>query len=98
MEVIDEAPGDVAGIKSSTLLVNGPYAYGYAQYESGVHRLVRNSPFDSTGARHTSFASVRVTPHFEEDSQDTGITVNPSDLEITTMRSQGAGLFKKLAT
>ncbi|EKM59316.1 uncharacterized protein PHACADRAFT_113877 [Phanerochaete carnosa HHB-10118-sp] len=91
VEVFDESLGDVAGIKFTTLLINGPYAYGYAQYEMGVHRLVRTSPFDSNGARHTSFASVRVTPHFEEDSQDTGIEIKPADLKITTMRSQGAG-------
>lgn len=91
VEIVDESLGDVAGIKSTTLLVNGPYAYGYARYETGVHRLVRTSPFDANGARHTSFASVRVTPHFEEDSQETGIEINPSDLKITTMRSQGAG-------
>jgi peptide chain release factor 2 len=91
VEVVDETPGDVVGIKSTTLLLNGPYAYGYARYESGVHRLVRMSPFDSNGARHTSFASVRVTPHFEDNSQDTGIVISPSDLKITTMRSQGAG-------
>lgn len=92
MEVVDESPGDVAGTKSTTLLICGAYVYGYAQYETGVHRLVRTSPFDANGARHTSFASVRVTPHFEEDSQDTGIEINPADLKITTMRSQGAGM------
>lgn len=88
---VDESLGDVAGIKSTTLLVTGPYAYGYAQYETGVHRLVRVSPFDSAGARHTSFASVRVSPYFDENSDDVGIELNVSDLKITTMRSQGAG-------
>ena len=95
MDVVDESPGDVAGLKSATLFLNGPYAYGYARFESGVHRLVRASPFDASGARHTSFASVRVTPHFEEDSSDSGIAINPSDLKITTMRSQGAGKSEK---
>lgn len=58
VDIVDETPGDVAGIKATTLLVNGLYAYGYAQYESGIHRLVRTSPFDQAGARDTSFASV----------------------------------------
>ena len=91
VDVVDESLGDVAGVKSTTLLINGPFAYGYAQYESGVHRLVRTSPFDAKGARHTSFAGVRVTPHFEDDAQGPDIELNPSDLQITTMRSQGAG-------
>ncbi|KAH8094864.1 bacterial peptide chain release factor 2 (bRF-2) [Cristinia sonorae] len=72
VEIIDESLGDVAGIKSTTLLITGLYAYGYAQYETGVHRLVRVSPFDAAGARHTSFASVRVSPHFGDDSQGAG--------------------------
>ena len=88
---MQESLGDVAGIKSTTLLIEGPYAYGYAQYETGVHRLVRISPFDNAGARHTSFASVRVSVHFDENDQDTGIEIKPDDLRITTMRSQGAG-------
>ena len=92
VEIVDEVPGDVAGHKSVTLLVTGAYVYGYTQYESGVHRLVRVSPFDQAGARHTSFASVRVSPHFD-DTQDIGITINPNDLKITTMRSQGAGEY-----
>lgn len=92
MEVVDESPGDVAGIKSTTLLINGPFAYGYAQFETGVHRLVRTSPFDANSARHTSFASVRVTPYFDDDAQGPDIEINPSDLKITTMRSQGAGM------
>lgn len=91
MDIVDETPGDVAGIKATTLLVNGLYAYGYAQYETGVHRLVRISPFDQAGARHTSFASVRVSPYFGEEEPDIGIEVDPADLKITTMRSQGAG-------
>lgn len=87
---MDESPGDIAGVKSISLLVQGPYAYGYTKYESGIHRLVRISPFDAAKARHTSFASVRVSPHFEEN-QDIGIEIRASDLNITTMRSQGAG-------
>ncbi|CAL1701308.1 unnamed protein product [Somion occarium] len=91
VQVVDESPGDVAGIKATTLLIEGQFAYGYAQYESGVHRLVRISPFDNAGARHTSFASVRVSPHFDDNAEDIGVEVKPSDLKITTMRSQGAG-------
>ncbi|KAF7800128.1 hypothetical protein EIP86_011373 [Pleurotus ostreatoroseus] len=91
VQIVDETPGDVAGVKSIVLLVDCPYAYGYLQHETGVHRLVRISPFDQAGQRHTSFASVRVSPHFDESEQDIGIAINPSDLKITTMRSQGAG-------
>lgn len=90
---MQESSGDVAGIKSTTLLIEGPYAYGYTQYETGVHRLVRISPFDNAGARHTSFASVRVSVHFDDNAQDIGIEIKPNDLKITTMRSQGAGKF-----
>ncbi|OCH93658.1 release factor [Obba rivulosa] len=90
VKVIDETPGDTAGIKGTTLLLEGPYAYGYAQYETGVHRLVRLSPFDKSNARHTSFASVRVSPCLDEDTS-VDIDLNPADLRITTMRSQGAG-------
>ncbi|EMD39055.1 hypothetical protein CERSUDRAFT_151948 [Gelatoporia subvermispora B] len=90
VQIIDETPGDAAGIKSTTMLIEGPYAYGYAQYETGVHRLVRLSPFDKSNARHTSFASVRVSPCLDEDS-NVDIEINPADLRITTMRSQGAG-------
>ncbi|KAK7676879.1 hypothetical protein QCA50_020135 [Cerrena zonata] len=91
VQLVQESLGDVAGIKSTTLLIEGPYAYGYAQYETGVHRLVRISPFDNAGARHTSFASVRVSVHFDDNCQDVGIDLKPNDLKITTMRSQGAG-------
>lgn len=91
VEVVEESPGDTTGIKATTLLLRGQYAYGYMQFETGVHRLVRNSPFDASGARHTSFASVRVSPHFEGNTDGTEIELNPSDLKITTMRSQGAG-------
>ena len=81
-------PGDEAGIKSVTLEFDGKYAYGYLKGENGVHRLVRISPFDSNKRRHTSFASVFVTPVVEDDIQ---INVNPSDIEWETFRSSGAG-------
>lgn len=77
-----------AGIKSATLLVEGDYAYGYLKNEKGVHRLVRISPFDSSGRRHTSFASLDVTPEIE---YDTTVEINPEDLRIDTYRSSGAG-------
>lgn len=95
MEIVEESPAEVAGIRSKTLLVTGEYAYGYLQFESGVHRCVRMSPFDSAHLRHTSFASVQVSPYFpEDDAVDAGagaIVLKPQDLKITTMRSQGAG-------
>ncbi len=81
-------PGDEAGIKSVTLEFQGKYAYGYLKGENGVHRLVRISPFDSNKRRHTSFASVFVTPVIEDDIE---IQVNPSDIEWETFRSSGAG-------
>jgi peptide chain release factor 2 len=81
-------PGDEAGIKSVTLEFDGKYAYGYLKGENGVHRLVRISPFDSNKRRHTSFASVFVTPVIEDDIQ---INVNSSDIEWETFRSSGAG-------
>ncbi|MDO5491831.1 MAG: peptide chain release factor 2, partial [Bacillota bacterium] len=77
-----------AGIKSATLLVEGDYAYGYLKNEKGVHRLVRISPFDASGRRHTSFASLDVTPEIE---YDTTVEINPEDLRIDTYRSSGAG-------
>jgi peptide chain release factor 2 len=88
VEVIDSVDGDVAGIKSTTLSVQGPFAYGYSKAEKGVHRLVRISPFDSNAKRHTSFASVDVTPDIEEDIE---IALKPEDLRIDTYRSSGAG-------
>jgi peptide chain release factor 2 len=88
IEVMDYQPGEVAGIKSATLLVEGPFAYGHLRLESGVHRLVRISPFDSNARRHTSFASISVTPDIE---QDINIEVNDSDLRVDTYRSSGAG-------
>ena len=80
--------GDEAGIKSVTFLVSGPYAYGYLKGEQGVHRLVRISPFDAGGRRHTSFASVEVLP---ETTDDIEIDINPDDLKIDTYRASGAG-------
>lgn len=88
LEELDFLPGDEAGIKSVTFLVSGPYAYGYLKGEQGVHRLVRISPFDAGGRRHTSFASVEVLPEITEDIQ---IDINPDDLRIDTYRSSGAG-------
>lgn len=88
VEVIDMIPGDVAGIKSITMKFEGSFAYGYAKAERGVHRLVRISPFDANAKRHTSFASVDVTP---EITDDITITIRPEDLRIDTYRAQGAG-------
>jgi peptide chain release factor 2 len=87
-EVIDVVDGDVAGIKSTTLKFTGEFAYGYAKSEKGVHRLVRISPFDANAKRHTSFASVDVSP---EVSDDIKIEVRPEDLRIDTYRASGAG-------
>lgn len=87
-EIIDTVEGDVAGIKSLTLKFVGEFAYGYAKSEKGVHRLVRISPFDSNAKRHTSFASVDVTPEITDDIQ---IEIKPEDVRIDTYRSSGAG-------
>lgn len=84
----DYQPGDVAGIKSATLQIDGPFAYGKLKSEIGVHRLVRISPFDSGGRRHTSFASVYVSPIIDDDIE---IEINPADVELHTSRSGGAG-------
>ena len=86
--MLEESPGDVAGIKGATIRVDGEYAYGYLRTETGVHRLVRKSPFDSSGGRHTSFASVFVYPKVD-DSID--IDINPADLRIDVYRASGAG-------
>jgi len=87
-EVVDSESGDVAGLKSVTLKFTGDYAFGYTKAEKGVHRLVRISPFDSNAKRHTSFASVDVTP---EISEDINIEVRSDDLRIDTYRASGAG-------
>ena len=88
LEELDYLEGDGAGIKSVTFSVTGQNAYGYLKSESGVHRLVRISPFDSAGRRHTSFAAVEVIP---EVSDDVNVEINPEDLKIDTYRSSGAG-------
>ena len=88
VEELDYLEGDEAGIKSVTFSVSGEYAYGYLKGEQGVHRLVRISPFDAGGRRHTSFASVEVLPEITEDIQ---IDINPDDLRIDTYRASGAG-------
>lgn len=87
-ELLEESPGDVAGIKSASIKVTGEYAFGYLRTEIGVHRLVRKSPFDSSGGRHTSFASIFVYPEIDESIE---IEVNPADLRIDTFRASGAG-------
>jgi peptide chain release factor 2 len=87
-ELIEISAGEVAGIKSATVKFTGPYAYGWLRTETGVHRLVRKSPFDSGNRRHTSFASVFVSPEVDESIQ---IDVNPADLRIDTYRASGAG-------
>ncbi|UOD49285.1 peptide chain release factor 2 [Orrella daihaiensis] len=87
-DVMEESEGEVAGIKSATIKVEGEYAFGHLRTETGVHRLVRKSPFDSAGGRHTSFASVFVYPQVD-DSID--IEINPADLRIDTYRASGAG-------
>jgi peptide chain release factor 2 len=89
VEVLDYLPGDEAGIKSVTLSIKGHNAYGYLKAEKGVHRLVRISPFDASGRRHTSFVSCDVVPEIEEDVGD--IEIRPEDLRIDTYRSSGAG-------
>lgn len=87
-EIIEISDGDVAGIKSATIKFEGPYAYGWLRTESGVHRLVRKSPFDSNNKRHTSFASVFISPEIDDDVH---IEINPADLRIDTYRASGAG-------
>lgn len=87
-ELLAESQGDVAGIKSATIKFEGDYAFGWLRTEIGVHRLVRKSPFDSSNRRHTSFASVFVTPEIDDDIE---ITINPSELRVDTYRASGAG-------
>ncbi len=87
-ELMEVSEGDVAGIKSATIKLSGEYAFGYLRTETGVHRLVRKSPFDSGNRRHTSFASVFVSPEIDESIE---IDINPADLRIDTYRASGAG-------
>jgi peptide chain release factor 2 len=88
IEVLDTVEGDVAGLKNITYKIAGPYAYGYCKAEKGVHRLVRISPFDSNAKRHTSFASVDVTPEIDDD---VAIEIRPDELRVDTYRASGAG-------
>jgi peptide chain release factor 2 len=88
VETVDFIDGEVAGLKSITLRIEGDFAYGYAKAEKGVHRLVRISPFDANAKRHTSFASVDVTPEINDDIQ---IDIRPEDVRIDTYRASGAG-------
>lgn len=88
VKLLDWLDGDEAGIKSATILIEGENVYGYLKSEHGVHRLVRISPFDASGRRHTSFASVEVTPELDDD---TDIEIKPEDIEVTAHRSSGAG-------
>lgn len=87
-KVIEESEGEVAGLKSATIKIIGDYAFGWLRTEAGVHRLVRKSPFDSGGRRHTSFSSVFVYPEVDDDID---IEINPADLRIDVYRSSGAG-------
>jgi peptide chain release factor 2 len=87
-EVLEESAGEVAGIKSATIKIEGDYAFGHLRTETGVHRLVRKSPFDSAGGRHTSFASVFVYPQVDDSIE---IDINPADLRVDTYRASGAG-------
>jgi peptide chain release factor 2 len=87
-EIIDQSDGEVAGIKGATISMTGGYAYGWLRTETGVHRLVRKSPFDSGNRRHTSFASVFVSPEVDDDID---IEINPADLRTDVYRSSGAG-------
>ncbi|TNF99159.1 MAG: peptide chain release factor 2, partial [Gammaproteobacteria bacterium] len=87
-ELVEASPGDVAGIKSATIRYEGEYAFGWLRTETGVHRLVRKSPFDSGNRRHTSFAAVFVSPEIDDDIE---IDINPADLRVDTYRASGAG-------
>jgi len=88
VDVLEQSAGEVAGIKSATLHLSGEYAFGWLRTETGVHRLVRKSPFDSGHRRHTSFASVFVSPEIEDDIE---IELNPADLRVDVFRASGAG-------
>jgi peptide chain release factor 2 len=87
-EVMEETEGDVAGIRSATIKVEGDYAFGHLRTETGVHRLVRKSPFDSAGGRHTSFASLFVYPEVDDSIE---VDINPADVRVDTFRASGAG-------
>jgi len=87
-EILEESPGEEAGLKSVTLSIVGPYAYGYLESERGVHRLVRISPYDSAKRRHTSFALAEIMPEVEQDFE---VTIDDKDLRVDTYRSTGAG-------
>jgi peptide chain release factor 2 len=87
-ELIEVSPGEVAGIKSATVRVAGPYAYGWLRTETGVHRLVRKSPFDAGNRRHTSFAAVFASPEIDDEVE---VDINPADLRIDVYRASGAG-------
>jgi peptide chain release factor 2 len=87
-QVMDLSPGDVAGIKGATVLIQGEFSYGWLRTETGVHRLVRKSPFDSGNRRHTSFASIFVSPEIDENIE---IEINPSEVRVDTYRASGAG-------
>ena len=87
-ELLEQTDGDVAGIRSASIKVEGDYAYGFLRTETGVHRLVRKSPFDSSGGRHTSFASLYVYPEIDDSIE---IDINPADLRVDTFRASGAG-------
>ncbi|WP_153100714.1 peptide chain release factor 2 [Paraburkholderia hayleyella] len=87
-EILEESAGDVAGVKNATIKIEGEYAYGFLRTETGVHRLVRKSPFDSSGGRHTSFSSVFVYPEIDDSIE---VDINPADLRIDTYRASGAG-------
>ena len=88
VEILEESPGETAGIKSASIKISGEYAYGYLRTETGIHRLVRKSPFDSGNRRHTSFASVFVYPEVDEAIE---VDINPADLRVDTFRASGAG-------
>jgi peptide chain release factor 2 len=87
-EILEESAGDVAGIKSASIKVEGEYAYGFLRTETGIHRLVRKSPFDSSGGRHTSFSSVFVSPEIDDSFE---VDINPADIRVDTFRASGAG-------
>jgi peptide chain release factor 2 len=87
-EILEQSDGEVAGLKTATIKVEGDYAYGFLRTETGVHRLVRKSPFDSAGGRHTSFSSLFVYPEVDDSLE---IDVNPADVRVDTYRASGAG-------